>query len=425
MTNVSTEKRKPRFDFSTLSDPVSVQSARKWATDPGQRSVLELPIHEVLEDPNNPRKAFNEEALQGLANSIKARGVMQPILVRERGLEGKFVIIQGARRFRGSLIAGKTTVPAIVIPASEMAAYDDYSQVVENIQRENLSAEEVCDFIVKRLAAGDKKGEIADQLGIRPQAISAYLAIDNLPTNVLALFRSGKINGIDPLYDFTRLQAKAPEVAERLIAEAEQHPLNEITKSMIRAELKALDETETPVGQQLGDNTLSQPLPASSEPGTQGGEARLTESATIDGKQEQNEVADSDAAIQRNETVLTQQPGIPDNMRTIDATSIKTTEGGHKTEQTADTSKVVQLPFHNTAKDKPSGDGRMPDPNFIKKPLLLGRIDGDPVKLLLTRRPTASGLIHISWEHTGLEEEVALDRIMLTLLSDMKVQETA
>ncbi|MDE2585489.1 MAG: ParB/RepB/Spo0J family partition protein, partial [Betaproteobacteria bacterium] len=301
-----TEKRRPRFDFSTLSDPVSVQSARKWAAEAGQRTIVELSLDDVVEDPDNPRTSFKQEALQALASSIRTRGVMQPVLVREKNADGKHVIIQGARRYRGSRIAGKTTIPAIIIPNAELENFDDYSQVIENVQRENLNAEEMCAFIVKRLDKGDKKGVIAEKLGLRAQLISAYLVIKDLAENVLALFRAGKIDGIEPLYDLTRLQKKAPELAAQLIAEAEENPLGSITQPMIRSALKSAEEGAgsgnggDPIGTQGQTGTgqaqptepkssnaqSTQPAPAASESGQQVGEGLSSQSESA-GREEE------------------------------------------------------------------------------------------------------------------------------------------
>lgn len=423
------EKRRPRFDMSLLADPVSMQSARKWAAEVGQRVIVELALDVVVEDPDNPRTRFlqqlsteDQEALRRLADSIKVRGVMQPILVRERNADGVHTVIQGARRYRGSQLAGKATIPAIVIPTAELDLYDDYSQVIENVQRQNLNAEEMCAFIVKRLAKGDKKGEIAEKLGIGPKAISAYLAIKDLSENVRALFRAGKIDGIEPLYDLTRLQAKAPALAARLIADAEQSDWGEITLAVIRRAIK--DAEQSPSAEpQSGDGNAqfqnTQSTPAANGAGAQVGEGLGSQTVSTDSKDELSGVAASTA---------TSPPTLGQSQDDGDGIHSRKGDSDDKDEErVTELPGTVQLPYHNPDAHKPSGsgDGRMPDPNHIKKPLLLGQIDGESVKILLTRRPTSPGLVHVSWESTGIEEEVSLDRITLTLLSDMKVQETA
>lgn len=100
---------------------------------------LELSLSSIIEDSEQPRTFFNEESLNELAESIKERGVKSPISVRPHPTEpGKYIINHGARRYRASLIAGKTTIPAFID-----TNYDLYDQATENIQRENLTAREI------------------------------------------------------------------------------------------------------------------------------------------------------------------------------------------------------------------------------------------------------------------------------------------
>lgn len=421
--------RKPRFDLAGLDAPPSVQSARKWAAEveTGQKKLVDFPIDEVIEDPNNPRKSFDEDALQALAKSIKKQGVMQPIPVRAKNAEGKYVIINGARRFRASKIAGKATIPGFVVPESELVNYDDYGQVIDNTQHENLSAEEISEFIFARIARGDKKNEIAERLCIRPQLISAYLAIQEVSDNVLALFRAGKIDGIEPLYELKRLQEKAPEQAARLITDAEASPQGRITLSLIRAQKKGEGSSKPPVSEPpLGNTQESQSTSPASDSGSQVGEGPSSQNVTSGEEDEQTEGASN--GVSRMSTIG-QQHGADDDSDNDDEGTSRAKKGDQDDDEQGGITppNTTQLPYHNPDAHKPpaSRDGRVPDPNHIKKPLLLGEIDGEPVKVLLARRPTSPGLAHVSYESTGKEDEVAIDRIKLTMLSDMKVQETA
>lgn len=97
--------------------------------------VHNLPLDQILTNEGQPRKAFYQESLQELADSIKERGVLEPIVVRP--FEGKYQIVMGERRFRASKLAGKTTVPAIVKEMSDEDAQAD--ALLENFQREDLN----------------------------------------------------------------------------------------------------------------------------------------------------------------------------------------------------------------------------------------------------------------------------------------------
>ena len=98
--------------------------------------VSEIPLEELRPNPYQPRKTFDEHALQELAESIKQSGVFQPIIVRKSTIKG-YEIIAGERRFRASKLAGKTTVPAIVREFDEARMMQ--IAVLENLQREDLS----------------------------------------------------------------------------------------------------------------------------------------------------------------------------------------------------------------------------------------------------------------------------------------------
>ncbi len=108
-----------------------------------------LSISLIDEDPNQPRTSgnpgFSEESINELAETIRERGVKSPISVREAG-NGRYIINHGARRFRASIIAGLKEIPAVIDND-----YTKLDQVIENIQRNNLTANEIADFIREEL----------------------------------------------------------------------------------------------------------------------------------------------------------------------------------------------------------------------------------------------------------------------------------
>jgi ParB family chromosome partitioning protein len=95
----------------------------------------DLPVSWIVESPNNPRTRFNEATLAELAASIKAQGVLQPLLVRPVN-EDTFEVVAGARRLRAARLAEISTVPVRVVQMSDSAALE--ATVVENLQRENI-----------------------------------------------------------------------------------------------------------------------------------------------------------------------------------------------------------------------------------------------------------------------------------------------
>ena len=123
---------------SLLNDPVNTEGA-----------YVEIALDLIDEDIKQPRKHFDEKSLQEMAETIKTRGVKSPISVRPGQIEGRYIINHGARRFRASKLAGRETIPAFVDNDYTM---DD--QVIENLQRDNLTAREIADFIGIKLSLG-------------------------------------------------------------------------------------------------------------------------------------------------------------------------------------------------------------------------------------------------------------------------------
>ena len=100
------------------------------------KGVRVVPIDRIEPNPQNPRMAFNEEALEEMASSIREHGVLQPVLVRPLD-DGRFQLIAGERRWRASKIAGQLTIPAIVEDIDDDTALE--IAIIENLQREDIS----------------------------------------------------------------------------------------------------------------------------------------------------------------------------------------------------------------------------------------------------------------------------------------------
>ncbi len=175
-------------------------------TDDSKGKPFELPISKVMEDSNQPRKAFDEDSLRELAASIKERGVKTPISVHDNPARpGQYIINHGTRRLRASILAGKTTIPAFIDEV-----YDGYDQVTENVQRENLTPMELAMFIQKRIDAGDTKGNIARRLGKAASVISFHLALIDPPACIEDAYASGKCMSPKTLYELRVLHEKFP-----------------------------------------------------------------------------------------------------------------------------------------------------------------------------------------------------------------------
>lgn len=178
----------------------------------GEGKPLELPLDLIIEDPNQPRKIFSKASLDEMAASITARGVRSPISVKPANADGLYIINHGARRYRGSIQAGKETIPAFIDET-----HNSYDQVIENIHREALKPMEIALFIAERVDEGDKKGEIAKHLGQSNSFVSEHLALVDAPAAVQALAREGGV-GAKTLYVLAKASSEFPTEVDRYIS---------------------------------------------------------------------------------------------------------------------------------------------------------------------------------------------------------------
>ena len=145
-----------------------------------QKKGLEIPICQIFTNPEQPRKYFSEEELQDLKDSILSYGVLQPIIVKKDGLDGKYFLIAGERRLRAAKLAGFTKIPAIVKEFDEKDAA--IIAVVENVQRQDLSFIEEA-YAYKKLIDdyGLTQSELAIKIGKKQSTISNKMRILTLP----------------------------------------------------------------------------------------------------------------------------------------------------------------------------------------------------------------------------------------------------
>lgn len=127
---------KQQFKLRGLDALISTEAIRPAASS----SIGEIEIAKIHANPNQPRREFNEDTLQELADSISELGVIQPITLRKEE-DGNYMIIAGERRFRASQLAGKTTIPAYILSANEKDTME--MALIENIQREDLNPLEI------------------------------------------------------------------------------------------------------------------------------------------------------------------------------------------------------------------------------------------------------------------------------------------
>lgn len=157
-----------------------------------EEKITKLKISLVDPKRDQPRKHFDKEALEQLAESISENGLLQPILVREYG-DGRYQIIAGERRFRASKLAGLTEIPAIVLDRDDKKAAQ--IALIENIQRENLNPiEEALAYKALAEEYDMTQEDLSQKVGKSRSAIANAVRLLDLPEEVLTMVASGELS---------------------------------------------------------------------------------------------------------------------------------------------------------------------------------------------------------------------------------------
>jgi ParB family transcriptional regulator, chromosome partitioning protein len=157
----------------------------------GREELRTLAVAEIEPNPDQPRRRFEEEALAALADSVRERGILQPVLVRPR-TGGGYELIAGERRWRAAKLAGLESLPAIVRPHDDAASLE--LALIENMAREDLNPVEqarACAALVEEL--GLTREDVGRRVGRSRVAVSNLLRLLDLPDEALQRLESGAL----------------------------------------------------------------------------------------------------------------------------------------------------------------------------------------------------------------------------------------
>jgi ParB family transcriptional regulator, chromosome partitioning protein len=232
----------PRAVVSSRNAAAISPAAAKPSSNDGRPLLLAVSM--LYEDPQNPRTEFPEESIAELAEDIRQRGVLQPLVVHPADSDGRHQVHFGAVRLRAAIRAGLLKVPVVVrdLPA------DRYAQVAENQKRRGLTALELARFIRAQVDAGDSNATIAKQLGMNLTAVAHHLSLLDLPPVLDDALKSGRCTSPRTLHELSRLHADRPDQVRALLASEV-----DITRASVFAIRSAADE---PVPNELA---VSQP----------------------------------------------------------------------------------------------------------------------------------------------------------------------
>ena len=217
------------------NENINLDSFEKSVYETATREeIVDIKLSELRANPYQPRRVFNDEALQELASSIKEHGVFQPMIVK-KSIKG-YEIIAGERRVRASKLAGLTEIPAIIRNLDDNQMME--IALLENLQRENLSAiEEALAYKTMLEKLGLTQEELSNRVGKSRSHITNMLGLLRLPQDVQELVTSNQLSMaharvLSKLEDDNRIRVLARNIIENKVPvrELEEQAKEEVKK---------------------------------------------------------------------------------------------------------------------------------------------------------------------------------------------------
>ncbi len=166
------------------------KSEENQATD--SSTYRTIPLNLIVPNPVQPRRYFDEQALQELSESLRTQGVLQPVVVKKEGNE--FILIAGERRYRAARLSGLEEIPAVVIEGKDESEMLQMA-LVENMQREDLNPLEMAGAFRQLMdEAGLTQNQLASQVGKSRAAVANILRLLTLPEKIKQMLREGQLS---------------------------------------------------------------------------------------------------------------------------------------------------------------------------------------------------------------------------------------
>lgn len=345
----------------------------------------------VSPDPNQPRKNFDEAALQELADDLKKNGLIQPIVVREDPDNvGKFIVVAGERRLKAAKLAGFKKIRSI------LSTYDNsqlgYVQIAENAKRDNLKFYEMAEFIVSRADAGEKQADIAEKLGTSKSQVNLYMIWKDAPE--LLKDAKDKFNAIRAFYDAVKLYEEYPDEISDFIEKNEN-----ISKSDITSLKKSLTEPNTAV--ESSDSEIQNPSFEITSDDSEEDPTSLENDSTGDSFEESANASDYESDDTEDESIddaITDDFSSDDSAESVENSNsapafqdeafsgVDTSIDGSESEIPSDTD------FESETKSKK-----------LKHPVFVGTVDGREAEIVM-ELPTTDGMVKVKYEDGSLDE---------------------
>lgn len=353
-------------------------------------SFYDFDVDIISPDPNQPRKNFDEAALQELADDLKKNGLIQPIVVRDDPDNvGKFIVVAGERRLKAAKLAGFKKIRSI------LSTYDNsqlgYVQIAENAKRDNLKFYEMAEFIVSRSDAGEKQADIAEKLGTSKSQVNLYMIWKDAPE--LLKDAKDKFNAIRAFYDAVKLYEEHPDEISDFIEKNEN-----ISKSDISNFRKKLTEQNTAVESSDSEaQNVAQLFEISSDVKDS---TSLENDSTEDSFEEPANASDyeSDDTEEESSEATTDDFSSDDSAESAEISNSAPTfqdeafSGVDTSINESESESLADTDFDSETKSKK-----------LKHPVFVGTVDGREAEIVM-EMPTTDGMVKVKYEDGSLDE---------------------
>lgn len=353
-------------------------------------SFYDFDVDIISPDPNQPRKNFDETALQELADDLKKNGLIQPIVVRDDPDNvGKFIIVAGERRLKAAKLAGFTKIRSIL--STYESSQLGYVQIAENAKRDNLKFYEMAEFIVSRSDAGEKQADIAEKLGTSKSQVNLYMIWKDAPE--LLKDAKDKFNAIRAFYDAVKLYEEHPDEISDFIEKNEN-----ISKSDISNFRKKLTEQNTAVESSDSEaQNVAQLFEISSDVKDS---TSLENDSTEDSFEEPANASDyeSDDTEEESSEATTDDFSSDDSAESAEISNSAPTfqdeafSGVDTSINESESESLADTDFDSETKSKK-----------LKHPVFVGTVDGREAEIVM-EMPTTDGMVKVKYEDGSLDE---------------------
>lgn len=353
-------------------------------------SFYDFDVDIISPDPNQPRKNFDETALQELADDLKKNGLIQPIVVRDDPDNvGKFIVVAGERRLKAAKLAGFTKIRSIL--STYESSQLGYVQIAENAKRDNLKFYEMAEFIVSRSDAGEKQADIAEKLGTSKSQVNLYMIWKDAPE--LLKDAKDKFNAIRAFYDAVKLYEEHPDEISDFIEKNEN-----ISKSDISNFRKKLTEQNTAVESSDSEaQNVAQLFEISSDVKDS---TSLENDSTEDSFEEPANASDyeSDDTEEESSEATTDDFSSDDSAESAEISNSAPTfqdeafSGVDTSINESESESLADTDFDSETKSKK-----------LKHPVFVGTVDGREAEIVL-EMPTTDGMVKVKYEDGSLDE---------------------